>query len=536
MLEDAELALDAVHVLLPPDLHARAANTLIQRGLHVLLEKPMAISAGECGELIEQAATRGVMVAVNHNFLFAPIYESLRRRFEERQDRSARSCDHYLESALDQLQSGPFDLWMLRDPRNIVLEIGPHCLAPVLDLLGPLEISSVNTSSRVLLRADQEFYRRWSIEGRCGPTAVTLHLSFSPGFTEQSIHVRGTVASATVDFERNTYLLHQHTRYGPDFDRYRMIRQDARSLAVQARRSLTAYALSKLKLSGKGNPYGLSISRALRSFYSGLGKSLDSRLSPELGRDITAVCTAIGRIGIGSPAESPAAIQPDGREARASETTSPAEVLILGATGFIGQALARQFVAAGHRIRLMVRNPARLPRDLQPPEIEIIRGDLTRAEDREKAIAGSRVVYHLARANVRTWEEFTEQDIEVTRQIADACLASGVHRLIYTGTIDSYYAGASAGTITETTSLDPQIAWRNLYARAKAASEDLLMASHRERGLPVIIVRPGIVIGQGGNPLHWGIGMWSWNAVCQVWGKGDNPLPLVLVEDVAQRS
>ena len=96
-----------------------------------------------------------------------------------------------------------------------------------------------------------------------------------------------------------------------------------------------------------------------------------------------------------------------------------------------------------------------------------------------KAIAGSRVVYHLARANVKTWDEFTEQDIEVTRHIAETCRCSRVGRLIYTGTIDSYYAGAKAGTITETTSLDPYIAWRNLYARAKAVSENLLMASPR---------------------------------------------------------
>ena len=81
--------------------------------------------------------------------------------------------------------------------------------------------------------------------------------------------------------------------------------------------------------------------------------------------------------------------------------------------------------------------------------------------------------------------------------------------------------------------LDPQIAWRNLYARAKAASEEILLALYRERGLPVVIFRPGIVIGHGGSPLHWGIGMWSWNSVCQVWGQGSNPLPLVLVEDVA---
>ena len=50
----------------------------------------------------------------------------------------------------------------------------------------------------------------------------------------------------------------------------------------------------------------------------------------------------------------------------------------------------------------------------------------------------------------------------------------------------------------------------------------------------MVIFRPGIVIGRGGSPFHWGVGMWSWNAVCQVWGRGRNPLPLVLVEDVAR--
>lgn len=70
MLGDGELALNTVHVLLPPDLHARAASTLIDRSLHVLLEKPMAIAARECSELIEQAAARGVTIGVNHNFLF----------------------------------------------------------------------------------------------------------------------------------------------------------------------------------------------------------------------------------------------------------------------------------------------------------------------------------------------------------------------------------------------------------------------------------------------------------------------------------
>jgi len=56
---------------------------------------------------------------------------------------------------------------------------------------------------------------------------------------------------------------------------------------------------------------------------------------------------------------------------------------------------------------------------------------------------------------------------------------------------------------------------------------------HREHGLPLVIVRPGIVIGRGGSPFHWGVGMWWNDAVCQIWGAGTNKLALVLVEDVA---
>jgi nucleoside-diphosphate-sugar epimerase len=59
------------------------------------------------------------------------------------------------------------------------------------------------------------------------------------------------------------------------------------------------------------------------------------------------------------------------------------------------------------------------------------------------------------------------------------------------------------------------------------------MEMHRTDQLPVVIFRPGIVIGRGGNPFHWGVGMWASEGVCVVWGEGKNKLPLVLVADVA---
>src|SRR5580704_9691868 len=142
-------------------------------------------------------------------------------------------------------------------------------------------------------------------------------------------------------------------------------------------------------------------------------------------------------------------------------------------------------------------------------------------------------VVHLSRANVKSWSDYQQFEIEATRRVGHCALEAGVKRLVYAGTIDSYYCGAGAGIITEQTPLDKQIGKRNLYARAKAASEEILTRMHHEQGLPLVIVRPGIVIGRGGSPFHWGVGRWWNDTVCEIWGDGNSKLPLVLVEDVA---
>jgi nucleoside-diphosphate-sugar epimerase len=56
---------------------------------------------------------------------------------------------------------------------------------------------------------------------------------------------------------------------------------------------------------------------------------------------------------------------------------------------------------------------------------------------------------------------------------------------------------------------------------------------HRRSGFPVVIVRPGIVIGGGSPAAHWGVGRFHSGTRLELWGDGRNPLPLVLVEDVA---
>ena len=259
-------ALDVVHVLLPPDLHAGAASKLVERGLHVFVEKPMATTARECTDLIERATAHDVMVGVNHNFLFAPVYENLRRDLRAGKLGQPDHVTITWRRSLEQLHSGPFNLWMLRDPRNIVLEIGPHCLASMLDLVGPLEITDVRASNPMTLPGGREFYRRWCVEAGTGPVAVTCHFSFSPGLSEQTIHVRGSLASETVR-SRAKYLSAAPAH--PLWAGFRPLPDDFSRSSVaplSGSASLGEYGLSKLKLSTKGNPYGLSITRAVQWF------------------------------------------------------------------------------------------------------------------------------------------------------------------------------------------------------------------------------------------------------------------------------
>jgi nucleoside-diphosphate-sugar epimerase/predicted dehydrogenase len=483
----------------------------------------------ECEELVRLAAARNLNLGVGHNFLFAPAYEQLRR---DAGSGILGKIDHITitwHRELPQAIFGPFDIWMLRDPRNIMLEIGSHAVAHMLDLAGVPDDLQVQATNVAKLPTGQPFFRRWQVNAVVRQTAVDLRFSFVPGFSEYSIHVRGSLGSATVDFERNTYTLRRHSPSGDDFDRYAIALNEAKSLVRQARRTLRNYVVSKLPLGVQGSPYGESIAGALKAFYGAAGGVMDERISPQTGLEVIRISSEIGRrakIGGLSRAveKSPATSRP----------LKQPRILVLGGTGFIGQELLRQLAQAGHPVRLLARSRGKLPVSLQIPLVDCQSGDIANQEDLRRAMEGIDVVYHLARANVKSWEDYQREEIGATIRIAEMAAAAGVKRFIYTGTIDSYYAGSTAGTITESTSLDPRIGSRNLYARAKAVSEEALLAMHRERGFPLVIVRPGIVIGRGGSPLHWGVGMWWHGSVCEVWGAGTNKLPLVLVEDVAK--
>lgn len=209
-------------------------------------------------------------------------------------------------------------------------------------------------------------------------------------------------------------------------------------------------------------------------------------------------------------------------------------VLVVGGAGFIGRHLVKALVARGVAVRVLSRNSAAARLALAGLPVDLVQGAHDDRAVLDRALDGIETVYHLAKSDGQRWEDYLRGDVEPTRVLAEAALAHKVKRFIYTGTIDSYFSARADDVIDSDSPLDSRLASRNLYARSKAACEEILLKMHREDGLPLVIFRPGVVIGEGNPPAHWGIGIFHSDTRAQLWGEGVTKLPLVLVEDVAE--
>jgi nucleoside-diphosphate-sugar epimerase/predicted dehydrogenase len=527
LLESEEI--DVVHVLTPPHLHVGPVQQALRAGVDVLVEKPMAHSVEACRELGRLAKANGCAFGTSHNFLYFDAYERLVS--DLRQGRLGRidQVDIVWNKELGQLSGGPFGAWMLKDPRNILFEVAPHSFAHCQHLVGDLDSLKAHPFDAVTLPSGVRFFRRWEIMGWAGATSVRIRFSFIDGYPEHYIHVRGSVASASVDFERSTYLVHEHSAHLLDVDRFIDVTSSAKDMSAQATGTLSKFVLAKAGVrKTEGNPFSRSIARTVRAFYQSRGGPPDEGVSPAMGEAAVTLAERVAASAQLSVSESVA--EPDSAAPEPAKREST--VLVIGGTGFIGRALVRRLVEQGYGVRVLARDPGSAS-DLAELSVDVVRGDFLDEESIRAALAGIDEVFHLARGSGNTWEEYLKYDVDPTRRLAEVCLEHGVRRFYYASSIAIYEAGKAGASITEETKPVRSMLRANVYARSKAENEAQLLELWRSSGLPAVIFRPGIVLGKGASPRHWGVAAWPYSSIARLYGQGNNPLPIVLVEDVA---
>jgi len=168
----------------------------------------------------------------------------------------------------------------------------------------------------------------------------------------------------------------------------------------------------------------------------------------------------------------------------------PRRVFITGASGFIGQALARHYRALGAETCGI---------DIKAdPAWDVIAADLVEPASWREHLAGADLVIHTAAivSNTATMDLAWRVNVQGTAGLLDACVRAGVKRFVQLSSVAAYGFDFPAD-VAEDYPLRPM---GNTYVDTKIASEHAVLACHASGRMDCTIVRPGDVYGPGSRP------------------------------------
>lgn len=171
-------------------------------------------------------------------------------------------------------------------------------------------------------------------------------------------------------------------------------------------------------------------------------------------------------------------------------------ILVTGATGFLGHNLVPRLLDAGYQVRALVR-PSSDIAFLDRLGVELaFADDISQTAAVDQACRGCRYVIHAA-GRFRFWGNlaaFWQTNVTGTAAVLAAATAAGVERLIHISSA-AVVGKTPPGVIDENTPCHPL----DHYQRTKWEAEQLALAYQRQRGLPVVVLRPGAFYGPWGS-------------------------------------
>lgn len=210
-------------------------------------------------------------------------------------------------------------------------------------------------------------------------------------------------------------------------------------------------------------------------------------------------------------------------------------ILITGANGFIGKYLVKLLCLQGHNCRCLIRDINKIDQTLCHPNVEIFKGDVTNPDSLANIGKGIEVVYHLAAAgHVAAVSEQANKDsfnlnVIGTQNLLTACGKGDVKRFIH-------FSSTAAMGLPNTTIIDETALCNPVtpYQKSKYQSECVALETGTLIGINVIVLRPCMVYGPGGQGEFLKFCRLIKKGVFPRIGMGKNLAPIVHVEDVVQ--
>jgi nucleoside-diphosphate-sugar epimerase len=210
-------------------------------------------------------------------------------------------------------------------------------------------------------------------------------------------------------------------------------------------------------------------------------------------------------------------------------------VLITGATGFLGTYVVAEAVRQGHQVRAIVRPTTNVTRLAwhNHPAIEIVRLDLRQRSGIVESLQGMDVVIHLAAAKIGDFYTQFAGTVVATENLLEAMVTTQVHRLIAISTFSVYdYLKLPLNSVLDEQSpIESAPLQRDDYAQTKLIQEGLYRDFEHDHAGQVTILRPGMIYGRE-DLWHALVGMNVGSALLCVAPGGQ--MPLTYVENCAE--
>lgn len=507
----AALPIDAAIVATPPCHHASCAIELMQRGVHVLVEKPMATNYQDAVAMVETATACGVILSVS---LFRRLFPSLR----------------LLKGLLDSLwlgrpvgfhvEGGGMYNWQATTLANmrkdwagggVLSDFGSHMLDLLLSLFEePVDIVTYRDNALGGVEADCSLQLRLRHQGVVVEGTVELARSRHVGNFIRLTCERGVLEWQISERFRVRVMPHD---------------RQAHDMFTACRRP---YYLSA---AWEDDTEEVSWYETFRMQIDDWLKAIHTHTAPQLSGQSTLATVKL----IDACYQRAACLEESWVKARFPNTMRQRQkrVLVTGATGFIGSRVAEILcLRDGWGVRALVHNPGNASRLARLP-VEMVQGDLRSGEDTLRLVDSCDAVVHCAVGTA--WgqrQEIFAVTVDGTRRIAAAALQHGVDRFVHLSTMGIYGDLARlAGVLDESTPISPVPG--DEYSESKAAAERVVR-SLVNQGLNAVILRPARVFGPYGptfisRPLQaMAAGQFHWL------GQPDVPCDMVYVDNLVE--
>ena len=499
--------LDVVHVLTPPEYHARAAIAAIESGAHVLVEKPLATDVEDCHRIADAAASKGAQVCVDHSLLYD---DQIRRALKDlRLGAIGRvvSVDMFRSAEYPVYDGGPLPP-QYRTGGFPFRDLGIHQLYLMEAFLGPIEgvegkWSSVGGEANL-------FYDEWSAYVKCRDGTGHARISFNVKPIQHQITVYGTDGVLRID--PLTMFSSQRRSTALPKAAERLLNAYGESLQCASGVSANAWRF----LRGKIRQYH-GVQELIEAFYRSLQQELPAPVNAAMATSAVYWVEHVAR-----------AADADAQRSSRFAGENRAPVVVTGAAGALGSAVVERLRAKNIAVRVFVRRNVAHNFD----NCEVAVGDLADSEAVDNALRGARVVIHAGAAMKGGWATHRAATVVGTENVVNACLKHGVHQLIYISSLSVVrWADKEAGPISESSPLEPRPSARGSYTQAKLEAENLVREAAQSKGLRSVVIRPGQIFG-GRLPLLNAAVARKIAGRYVILGNGKLRLPLVHMDDV----